>query len=253
MIEQERAMRNEQKIQRPTSFAWKRIVPVAIVVTGIALFFALGLNRYLTFETLKLHRNELMAYVALHPLQAVMLFVAVYAGATALSLPGGSVLTLTGGFLFGIWIGAAAVIFGATIGATILFILARTVLGDVLRERAGPFVKKMEAGFKENALSYLLVLRLIPAFPFFIVNLVPAFLGVPLATFVIGTFLGIIPGTFVFASVGAGLGSIFDRMEEVSLTGALTPEVITALCGLAILSLIPVIYKKLRSARSSNH
>lgn len=245
-------MQNERDVQRSTSFAWKRIVPVMIIVTGIGLFFALGLNKYLTFETLKLHRNELMGYVALHPALSVMLFVAVYAGAAALSLPGNSVLTLTGGFLFGIWIGAAAVIIGATVGATILFVLARTVLGDALRKRAGPFVKKMEAGFKENALSYLLVLRLIPAFPFFIVNLVPAFLGVPLATFVLGTFLGIIPGTFVFTSIGAGLGSIFDRMEEVSLTGALTPEVITAMCGLAILSLIPVIYKKFRSMRGSN-
>ena len=109
----------------------------------------------------------------------------------------------------------------------------------------------MEAGFKEDALSYLLVLRLVPAFPFFVVNLVPAFLGVPLRTFIVATFLGIIPGTFVFASIGAGLGSIFDRMQEPSLKGALTPEVIVALIGLAVLSLIPVVYKRLKPRKAS--
>jgi uncharacterized membrane protein YdjX (TVP38/TMEM64 family) len=110
----------------------------------------------------------------------------------------------------------------------------------------------MEAGFNEDALSYLLVLRLIPAFPFFIVNLVPAFLGVSLRTFVIATFLGITPGTFVFASIGAGLGSIFDSMQEFSLKGALTPQVITALVGLALLSLLPVAYKKIKARRSTS-
>ena len=142
---------------------------------------------------------------------------------------------------------------GATIGATAVFMAARYLLADLLRAKAGPWLAKMEAGFKEDATSYLLVLRLVPGFPFFVVNLVPAFLGVPLGKFVISTFFGIIPGTFVFASIGAGLGSIFDSMQEFSLRGALTPQVITALVGLAVLSLIPVACKRLKAQRSSSH
>ena len=130
-------------------------------------------------------------------------------------------------------------------------VIPKTALGDALRAKAGPWLKKLEAGFHENALSYLLVLRLIPLFPFFAVNLVPAFLGVRLRTYVIGTALGIIPGSFVFASVGAGLGSLFDTTMggEVELSGALTPEIVTALVGLAALSLLPVAYKKYQARR----
>ena len=227
-----------------------RLIPLALLAAVFAVVFGLGLHKYLSFEQLRLHRGALMAYVASMPVKAVLLFIAAYAAATALSLPGGIVLTLAGGFLFGMWLGAAAVVVGATIGATLLFIAARTVLADALRAKAGPWLARMEAGFREDAWSYLLVLRLVPGFPFFIVNLVPAFLGVPLSTFVATTFLGIIPGTFVFASIGSGLGSIFDAMEEFTLKGALTPQVIVALVGLAALSLIPVIVKRVRASKS---
>ncbi len=233
------------KVSTPAS--WVRLLPLAVIAAGIFAFFAFDLGRYLSFDQLRTHRSELMAYVATMPVKAVLLFVVIYAAATAFSFPGGVILTLTGGFLFGIWQGTTAVVIGATIGATLLFFAARTALGDVLRAKAGPWLARMEAGFKDNALSYLLVLRLIPAFPFFVVNLVPAFLGVPTRTFVIATLLGIIPGTFVFASIGAGLGSIFDQMQEFSLKGALTPQVITALVGLAVLSLIPIVYRKLKT------
>jgi uncharacterized membrane protein YdjX (TVP38/TMEM64 family) len=177
---------------------------------------------------------------------SLLAFLGLYTIVAALPVPGAEILTVAAGFLFGIWIGTTAVVIAATLGATVLFLVTRSVAGDALRARAGPFLARMETGFNENALSYLLVLRLIPAFPFFIVNLVPAVLGVPLRTFVIGTLVGIIPATFVFASIGAGLGSVFDRMEEVSLANALTPEVLTALAGLAGLALIPVAYRKLR-------
>ncbi len=231
-------------------FGYKRFIPLLVLGAGIAAFFALGLNKYLTFDALRHNRETLTAFVDAMPVLSVLLFVLVYTGAVSLSVPGAAVLTLTGGFLFGIWEGTAAVVVGATAGATLLFLAARFVLGDVLRAKAGPWLAKMEAGFNEDALSYLLVLRLIPAFPFFIVNLVPAFLGVSLRTFVIATFLGIIPGTFVFASIGAGLGSIFDSAQEFSLKGALTPQVITALVGLAALSLLPVVYKKIKARRA---
>lgn len=230
--------------------AWKRSLPLVVLGSAVVAIYASGLHRYLSFEQLRLHHGDLTSYVAAMPARAIVLFVATYALATALSLPGGIILTLTGGLLFGIWEGTIAVVTGATLGATILFLVARSTLGNALRAKAGPWLAKMEAGVKADAASYLMALRLVPGFPFFVVNLVPAFLGVPLRTTVLTTFFGIIPGTFVFASIGAGLGSIFDGMEEFSLKGALTPEIITALVGLGLLSLLPVIWKRLKLKRA---
>ena len=228
----------------------KRLLPLAVIALGIGGFFALGLDDYVTFEALRENRQLLAELVAKHAVLAVLLYMLVYAAATGLSLPGGAVLTVTGGFLFGTLAGTLWVVVGATLGATAVFLAARTVLGDSLRRRAGPFLKKMEAGFQENALSYLLVLRLIPVFPFFVVNLVPAFLGVGIRIYVIATFFGIIPGALVFASVGAGLGSVFDANESFTLAGVLTPQIVMALVGLALLSLLPVVYKKIKAARA---
>lgn len=225
----------------------KRLLPVGVLAAGIAAFFAFGLDHYLTFEALREHRSELMGFVMQKPVVAVLGFILLYAIATALSLPGGALLTVTAGFLFGIGVGTGATVIGATIGAIAIYLAAKTAFRDVLTAKAGPMLQRMEAGFRDNALSYLLVLRLIPIFPFFIVNIVPALLGVPLRTYAIGTLAGIIPGTFVFASIGAGLGSVFDRMEEFSLKSALTPEVTIALIGLSVLSLVPVLYKKFRA------
>lgn len=232
-----------------SAFSWRRLLPLAVLGAGLALFFLFGLDDYLTFDALREHRAWLLQQVSESTVATSLVFIAIYIAVVAFSLPGGAVMTITGGFLFGQWLGTLYVVFAATIGATILFVAARTALGDLLRAKAGPFLKKMEAGFQEDALSYLLVLRLIPIFPFFVVNLVPAFLGVTLRTYVIATFVGIIPGSFVYATVGAGLGSIFDAGEEFSAASILTPEIITALIGLAILALLPVGYKKLKARR----
>ena len=225
----------------------KRLLPLGVLAAGIAAFFTFGLDDYLTFDALREHRSELMGFVMQKPVVAVLAFVLLYAVATALSLPGGALLTVTAGFLFGIGLGTGATVVGATIGAIAIYLAAKTAFRDVLTAKAGPTLQRMEAGFKDDALSYLLVLRLIPIFPFFIVNIVPALLGVPLRTYAIGTLIGIIPGTFVFASIGAGLGSVFDRMEAFSLKSALTPEVTIALIGLSVLSLVPVVYKKFKA------
>jgi uncharacterized membrane protein YdjX (TVP38/TMEM64 family) len=167
------------------------------------------------------------------------------------------VATIFGGFLFstvvdgipGTILAAAIVVIGATVGATALFLAARTGLGEPLRARAGPNLRRMEAGFRENAMSYLLVLRLVPLFPFWLVNLVPAFLGVPLRTYVIGTFFGIMPGTFVYASVGSGLGAILEAGESPDLGIIFKAEILIPLLGLALLALIPVIYKRIKTKR----
>ncbi len=242
------AQENASESQR-AGFSWKRLIPLLVLAVGLIGFFALGMDKYLTFDALKENRAWLLEQVEASAVLAALVYMGIYIAVVAFSLPGGAVMTIAGGFLFGQWLGTGYVVVAATIGATILFIAAKTALGDLLRAKAGPFLQKMEAGFQEDALSYLLVLRLIPLFPFFIVNLVPAFLGVSLRVFVIATFAGIIPGSFVYATVGAGLGSIFDAGGEFSASGILTPEIITALVGLAVLALLPVAYKRYKAKR----
>ncbi|HEY7493005.1 MAG TPA: TVP38/TMEM64 family protein [Candidatus Tectomicrobia bacterium] len=228
-------------------FSYGRLVPVLVLVVGLVVFFALGLERYLSFDTLREHRTTLRAWVETSEVRAALLFMAIYAMVVAFSVPGATVLSITGGFLFGTVWGAVCNVISATLGATVLFLIAKTAFGDTLRTRAGPWLQNMEAGFRDNALSYLLVLRLVPLFPFFMVNLVPALLGVPLSTYVLGTFVGIIPGALVYATVGAGLGSIFDAGGEFSASGILTPQVLLSLLGLAVLAMLPVVYKKLKA------
>jgi len=227
----------------------RRFGPVTVLVLAIATVFVFGLQDYLTFDALRDNRMFLMQIVEEYTVLSVITFIAIYAISTALSLPGGAILSVAGGFLFGWLLGGISVVVGATIGATAVFLIAKTALGTTLEKKAGPFIKRLEAGFRENALSYLLVLRLIPIFPFFIVNLVPAFLGVPLGIYVIGTFFGIIPGSLVFSVAGAGLGSVFDSGAQFSAVSVFTPEVIAALAGLSLLSLLPVAYKKLAARK----
>src|SRR5919106_1568008 len=237
--------------QHPVGFSIQRLWPLAVLGLAIGTFFALRLDMYLTFEALRENRALLSQFVAQHAVLASILYLAVYATVIAASLPGGAVLTVTGGFLFGAIAGTLHVVVAATLGATLLFLIARTAFGDALRARAGAFLKKMEAGFRENAFNYLLVLRLIPLFPFWLVNLVPAFLGVPLGTYVLATFLGIIPGSLVYTSAGSGLGEVFDRGETPDLGIIFEPQIIGPILGLCLLALLPVAYRKYK-ARSTN-
>jgi uncharacterized membrane protein YdjX (TVP38/TMEM64 family) len=225
----------------------RRAAPLAVLAAAIVAAFAFGLDDYLSFDALRQHRTGLLAFVGTNGVLAMVLFVAIYAAVVALSLPGGAILTITGGFLFGVLFGGALAVIGATIGATLLFVIAKTALGDPLRARAGPWLRKMEDGFSENALNYLLVLRLVPLFPFWLVNLVPAFLGVSPGIYVLGTFIGIIPGTFVYASVGNGLGAVFDAGGTPDLGIIFKPAILMPIVGLAVLALIPVAYKKYRA------
>jgi len=228
-----------------------RIVLVAVLIAGFAVFFAFDLNRYISFESLQSNRETLLEFVAQNGFWAVLLFGSIYAVVVAFSLPGGALMTITGGFLFG-WLGGGLiVVVGATIGATALFLIARTAIGGFLEAKAGPFLLKMEDGFRQNALSYLLVLRLIPLFPFWLVNLVPALLGVSTTTYVFATFFGIIPGTFVYALVGNGLGAIFEAggSTDSLLMTIFQPQFLAPLIGLAVLAVLPVVYKKYQSRR----
>jgi len=239
----------ERGARASTRASWKRFVPILAIGAGIGLFFALGLQRYVSFETLQRHHAALSAFVASHALAASIAFLAVYAAATALSLPGGAVLTIAGGFLFGIVWASLLVVAGATLGAVGVFLAARTALGDSLKRRAGPWMARMEDGFRRDAASYLLVLRLVPVAPFWLVNLVPAFFGVPLRTFVWTTVVGIVPGTVVYTAVGNGLGETLALGETPDLGIIFDPAILLPLIGLAVLALIPVIYRRLRGTR----
>ncbi|MBC7102464.1 MAG: TVP38/TMEM64 family protein [Parvibaculum sp.] len=232
------------------SGALRRFLPLLILAAGLGAFFALGLDRYVTLDTLRDNRQALSAWVAENWALAAFVYVLAYIAMVAFSLPGGLVATLTGGFLFGTVFGGLLTVFGATIGATAIFLAARTALGETLREKAGPKLRKLEDGFGKNAFSYMLVLRLVPVFPFFLVNLAPAFLGVPLRTYVVTTFLGIIPGTFVFASLGNGLGAIFDAGRDPDLGLIFEPEILGPILALALLALLPVVYRRFASAPS---
>jgi uncharacterized membrane protein YdjX (TVP38/TMEM64 family) len=229
--------------------AIRRLAPLAVLLVAIGAFFVLGLHDYLSFEALRAHREELLAFVARHPALAPLAFTGLYTAVIALSVPGGAILTITGGFLFGLVPATLYVLVGATAGATIVFLIARTALGESLRARAGPRIRRMEEGFRADALSYLLVLRLIPLFPFWLVNIVPAFLGVPLRTYVLGTFLGIIPGSVVYASVGNGLGAVFEAGGTPDLGIIFKPAILLPIVGLAVLALLPAVYRKVRAGK----
>lgn len=240
-----------QPTQAAKKGAW-RYLPIAGLVLGLVAFFALDLHRYLSFDVLKANRETLLGFVERYLVLALLLYGTGYAIAVAFSFPGASILTLAGGFLFGLTAGTLATVIGATIGAIAVFLAARLAFGELLRKKAGKALRKMEAGFQENAFHYLLVLRLVPVFPFWLVNLAPAFLDVPLRTYVTATFLGILPGTVVYVSIGNGLGAIFDRGETPDLGVIFEPAILLPITGLAVLALVPIAYKKIRARRQSD-
>jgi uncharacterized membrane protein YdjX (TVP38/TMEM64 family) len=225
---------------------WTRWLPLALVVAAIAAALVLRVDRFLTFETLATHREWLLGEVARRGLLAAAVFIPAYAAAVALSIPGATILTLFGGFLFGPFWGTVYAVVGATLGAMAIFLVARTALGDVLRRRAGPFVRKLEEGFRRDAFYYLLFLRLVPVFPFWLVNIVPAFFGVKLSTFVLATLIGIIPATAVYAGLGDGLGAIIDAGGMPDLGIVLEPRVLLPLLALGVLALAPVVVRHFR-------
>lgn len=233
---------------------WTRYLPLAVIAAGLGAAVLFG-GEYLSFETafnaLRERREGLQAYVADHRVLALLAFAGLYMLVTALSVPGATILTLAGGFLFGVWLGGAATVVGATAGAVVVFLAARAAAGDFLRRKAGPAVARIEQGVRENAFSYLLSLRLLPVLPFWLVNLASGFVDIPLRTYALATFLGIIPGTFIYAGVGAGLGAVFEGREKLDLGVIFKPEILLPLVALALLSLAPMIWKRMRRGKAS--
>ncbi|WP_378212503.1 TVP38/TMEM64 family protein [Aquicoccus sp. G2-2] len=214
-----------------------------------ALIVGYALRDTLSFETLRENRTALLAFRDAHYWPTVIVFIACYTAIAALSLPGATVATLTGGFLFATFPGALYNVLGATIGATLIFLAARWGLGDRLEAKLSGsegMVKKIKAGIDENQWSMLFLIRLVPVVPFFVANLVPAFLGVPLRRFVISTFLGIIPGGVIYTSVGAGLSEVFARGESPNLGLLFEPHILLPILGLCALAALPIALKALR-------
>ena len=227
----------------------RRFLPVAILLLGLALFLAFGLGRHFSFEALARNHAELLAWVAANGAVAAIAFAAAYAIAIAFSLPIGVLMTTLAGYLFGAWIGALLAVIGATVGAVVVFLAARTAFYDLFHQRASPALARFEEGFRRDSFSYLLFLRLVPVFPFWLVNIVPALLGMRPDRFTLATVIGIIPGCFVYSSIGAGFGVLIDRGETPDLGVVFQPLILLPLLGLAVLALLPVIYTRLKDRK----
>jgi uncharacterized membrane protein YdjX (TVP38/TMEM64 family) len=223
--------------QAPSS-AHGKIVVALIFAAAIGAFFYFDLGRYRSLDVLKANRDSLLAFTETHYVVAVALYIVVYILQTSFSLPGGAIMTVTGGFLFGAFVGTLYANIGATTGATLAFLAARYLLRDWVERKFGDRLRPIQAGFANNAFSYLMTLRLIPAFPFFLVNLVSGLTRVNLGTYVLATAVGIIPGSFVFAYAGRQLGTI-NSLREIA-----SPQVLLAFTLLGLLALLPTLYKK---------
>ena len=231
-------------------FTWKRALPLLVIV-AVAVVGFFTLRDVLSFEALRDNREWLIAWRDNNYVLAAAVFILIYIVVVAFSLPGAAVMTLTGGFLFGIFPGALFCILGATIGAVVIFLAAKTGLGDMLQAKMqaqagdGGMLAKMQAGLNANEISYLFLMRLVPAIPFFIANLAPAFLGVKLRNFVFTTFFGIMPGSVVYTSVGAGLGDVFAAGETPNLGIIFEPYILGPILGLCALAALPIVIKAL--------
>lgn len=227
----------------------KRAWPILLIGAAIALLFATGANQYLSLEALRDNEASLRAIVAGNLMLSLLVFVALYAVSVTFYVPGASILTMTGGFLFGAWIGAGATLVGATLGAVGAWWMVRTALGEPLRERAeksGGLLKRLIDGLNGNAFSYVFSLRLIPAAPYWLVNAAAGLASVPLRPYALATLLGIIPGTVIYSGVGAGLGDLFRRDQTPDLGIIFEPQILWPLIGLAALGFLPTIWKRLR-------
>ena len=240
---------------------WRRAWPLLVLVLARGLAYAAGLHRLLDLDALVEHRETLRQHVEANRLAALAVFSGLYAGAVALSFPGAALLTFLGGFLFGGVTGGIAAVVGATVGAPAVFLIAPSALGEALRRRAGPALARILDGFRDDAASYLLFLRLVPAFPFWLVNLAAALGGVALPVFVWTTLLGIVPGTFAFSVAGAGLDSVIAAQQAardsceaagrgdcghgLDLGAILTPQMLAAFVLLGVSALIPAIWRRI--------
>lgn len=255
---------------RTVSALVRRYLPLLAIAALAAVAITSGWHQYLSLKTVGLNYETLRAFIETHLVAAVAIFMLTYIAAVTVALPGSLILTLTGGLLFGWQIALPATVIAATTGATVFFLIARTSLGQALAERAGPALAKLRDGFHENALSYVLFLRLVPIFPFFVVNLAAALLRVPLGTYILGTFLGIIPATAAYTVASSGLASVVEAQNAryhaclrgsdgntaacpytIDTSALVTKELILAFVLLGFVALIPVALKKWKARNAA--
>lgn len=250
---------------RSISPAWpalaRRWFPLGLLVLAVGVSYALRLQDYLTLQNAAEHQIQLKRFVTENSLMAAVIYFVIYVVVVAMSLPGAALLSILGGFIFGWAVSAPLTIIAATIGAIIVFKIVQTSLGSTIAERAGPFVKTLSRGFEKDAFNYLLFLRLVPAFPFFVVNAVAGLTRMPLRSFIWATLIGVIPGSYVFAWLGRGLGSIIDAQTAVHtacmaeegahdcpyafvVSSLITPQALWALAGLGVVSLMPIVLRR---------
>jgi uncharacterized membrane protein YdjX (TVP38/TMEM64 family) len=248
----------------PRPHGLRRVLPLLVVVAALTVVFVSGLYRDLSLDAVVRHHAAIESLVAAHRAVAFVAYVGLYIAVVALSVPGALVLTVAGGLVFGTIPGALGAVVGATIGATIIFLIARGAVGEILLRRAGPTVEKLAAGFRENSFCYLLFLRLVPLFPFWLVNLVPALAGVRVSPYVAATAIGIIPGSLVFAFFGSGLDSVIDAQDAAykaclaagnpdcrlgfDVHALASPRVVAAFVVLGLFALVPVVVKHFKAS-----
>lgn len=240
----------------------KKWVPLAAILGVLGLAWSMGWFDYFSLSSIIMHREILSNFVADNLILGLAAFLIIYAGLVAISFPGASLLTILAGFLFGGLVGGITTVFAATLGATIIFLIARSSFGEVLESKASGFVKKLADGFQENAFEYLLTIRLTPLFPFWVMNIVPAILNMRLAPYVVATFVGIIPGTLAFAYIGSSLDSVIEAQEkanpgcgaagtcEIELSALITTDLIIAMLSLAFISILPLGIKKWKARKN---
>jgi uncharacterized membrane protein YdjX (TVP38/TMEM64 family) len=226
-----------------------RFGPALLILLAIGLLLRSGLVGRLSIDSLKASRGTLLAFVHAHPAGSLLLYLAVYVTTVALSLPTALIMTLSGGFLFGAWLGGSAAAVGCTLGATIVFLISRLTAGDAVETRTGPRVRALAEEIKKDAFFYLLTLRLIPVMPFWLTNVAAGLIAIRVSTFAAATLIGIFPVAVIYAGVGSGLGSLFDSGQPFSLHAVLTPKVLLPLTGLAVLSVLPILYQRWRGRR----
>ncbi len=231
--------------QRPLALL-KRFGPAALVLAAIVAAFASGVTHHLSVHELRARREVIMGFDQAHPVLSVLAYLGIYTVVIALSLPAALPMTVAGGLFFGPWIGGAAAAIGCTLGGTIVYLVCRTAAGDVLRRTAGPRVAEIEDGVRRDAFFYIMTLRLLPIMPFGLTTLALGFLEIPIVTFVAASFIGIAPLSFIYARLGWGLNKAFANHERLNLRSLLQPPIIIALLALALLSLSPIIIRRLR-------
>lgn len=230
----------------PTSSPVGKVIVVVLFAAAVFAFFYFDLRQYISLDALKANRDRLLAFTEANYTSAVLIYILIYCLQTAFSLPGATIFTLAGGFLFGAVLGTLYVNIAATTGATLAFLAARYLLRDWVERKFGNRLGSIQEGFAKNGFSYLLTLRLIPIFPFFLVNLVAGLTRISVGTFIAATAIGIIPASFVFANAGRQLGSI-NSLSEIA-----SPRVLGAFALLGLLALMPIVYRTLSGQRSAS-